>query len=328
MKKWTSINHLELCKNENCSFAVNVDGNWKCFRLKCAFEDAHIISDELKPIKIDCTETPERGSYYCQNHSSMQEIVFFNVFNEKWPFDALNIKSQVKGLITADRSIIIQDYFENHLGVVYFLLTDTEQKNGVPFWATENQVPKRIIENFYKNEKTSNSEINCMTRKTVKCEKKTTKRGILISAFNCGIVCGYREIYGLESKNQVALFLMDIYTHFAKIPKFTIYDDACHLKKYVEKLNGFKNINNRCNFFSATTFVVDKLHIKNHVDREYCLKYCDPSKYKELNDINTVVCEDINSWLSGFKHNVKHMNKVRYSFFMFIMLNKYNERQS
>ena len=59
---------------------------------------------------------------------------------------------------------------------------------------------------------------------------------------------------------------MDIYTHFAKIPTFTINDDACHLKKYLEKLNGFKNINNRCNFFSATTFVVDKLHIKNHVD--------------------------------------------------------------
>jgi hypothetical protein len=31
-----------------------------------------------------------------------------------------------------------------------------------------------------------------------------------------------------------------------------------------------------------------------------------------LYNINTVVVEEINYWLSGFKHNLKHMNYERF----------------
>ena len=64
VKKWTHLTHLTHCEDKKCSFAVNVDGNWKCFRLKCAFEDVQLVSIELKPIKIGCPHTPERNSYY------------------------------------------------------------------------------------------------------------------------------------------------------------------------------------------------------------------------------------------------------------------------
>jgi hypothetical protein len=52
VKKWTSEIHFKNCDNKNCSFSVNVDGNWKCFRLKCAYEEVKLVSDELNPLKI------------------------------------------------------------------------------------------------------------------------------------------------------------------------------------------------------------------------------------------------------------------------------------
>ena len=113
--------------------------------------------------------------------------------------------------------------------------------------------------------------------------------------------------------------------HFEKIPVFTIYDDACHLKKYIENLKSFNENKLRCTFFKSTKLVVDKFHIHNHVDELYCLKFCDPNKYSELDEINTVTCEETNIWLSPYKHSVKHMNKQRYLFFLFIMFDYYNQ---
>ena len=48
---------------------------------------------------------------------------------------------------------------------------------------------------------------------------------------------------------------------------------------------------------------------------------------KELENVNSMVCEEINFWLSGFKHNVKHMNYLRVNFFYFIILNIHNKYQ-
>jgi hypothetical protein len=322
IKKWSGISHSNRCTDAKCSFAINVDGNWKCFRLKCAFEDVHLISNEMNPIKIGCLETPMRGSYFCKNHSYIQEIVHFNVNGQKWPFDARAIKSEVKGRIGKNVKVKIHDYFENHSGNIYYLVTISESDDN-PFWATENQIPLELIEEY--NQKKPKVELSCLTKKTIKCVKKTRTQGILISAFNCGIICGFREIFGSESKKQVALFLMDVYMHFEKIPKYTIYDDACHLKKYVENLKSYKTKQNRSVFFASTTLVVDKLHIKNHVDQAYCLKFCDPEKYEDLNEIVTVRCEEINSWFSPFKNHLKYMNRERYIFFVFLMFNFYNE---
>ena len=113
--------------------------------------------------------------------------------------------------------------------------------------------------------------------------------------------------------------------NFKNIPKFTIYDDACYLKKYIENLKTLKEKTKRCKFFESTKLVVDKLHIQNHVDKEYCLKFCDPDKFAELNYIVTVTCEETNAWLSQYKHSAKHMNKQRYFFFFFIMFDYYNQ---
>jgi len=46
---------------------------------------------------------------------------------------------------------------------------------------------------------------------------------------------------------------------------------------------------------------------------------------KETEGVNMVICEQINFWISRFKHNVKHMNCYRFIYFIYIIFNHYNE---
>lgn len=65
--------------------------------------------------------------------------------------------------------------------------------------------------------------------------------------------------------------------------EYIIYDDGCHLKKYAE--NG-----KRCNLTAQTTklmntkIVVDKMHMKGHVDA-WCKLHCDSRTIQELEKV-------------------------------------------
>ena len=40
--------------------------------------------------------------------------------------------------------------------------------------------------------------------------------------------------------------------------------------------------------------------------------------------MNTFVCGQTNFWVSGYKHSTKHMNNVRFNFFLYIICNEFN----
>jgi hypothetical protein len=46
-KKWSGIYHKSLCRHPNCSLTVNLDGNFKCNRLKCMFENVFMKVQEI-----------------------------------------------------------------------------------------------------------------------------------------------------------------------------------------------------------------------------------------------------------------------------------------
>ena len=69
--------------------------------------------------------------------------------------------------------------------------------------------------------------------------------------------------------------------------------------------------------------IVDRFHINNHVD-SWCLKNCNPNIRDDLKGVNTVVVEEINYWLGGYKHMIKHMNYERFHFFIYIISDHYN----
>jgi len=83
-------------------------------------------------------------------------------------------------------------------------------------------------------------------------------------------------------------------------------------------------LTNRTKKFIDKKFVVGKLHIQGHTDHD-CRFICHPDLYPDLNEINTVVVEQINFWVGQFKYITKHMNYFRYLFFLFILFDEYNE---
>jgi hypothetical protein len=48
------------------------------------------------------------------------------------------------------------------------------------------------------------------------CDVKVKTRGILLALSNCGIILGYRELYGSESVTQVANMYLDIVDLFQR----------------------------------------------------------------------------------------------------------------
>ena len=89
-----------------------------------------------------------------------------------------------------------------------------------------------------------------------------------------------------------------------------LYDDMCHLKpfsgidfkvycwhnlrlKLLEKIKQEQSAMTKV--FASLKKAVDKLHFRGHRG-EYCLKNCDPFKIKELEGVNTPVCEQTFSW--------------------------------
>ena len=199
-------------------------------------------------------------------------------------------------------------------------------KNECIVWVNRQSIHNDQFNRFFsKNDGKNNNEFTCNTEKSKgKCDQKSKTKGVALSVFNCGIVTGYRELYESESCSQIIMFYLDMGNYLEiPYPKYLIYDDACHLKKFVEKNNIMvKSI--RGKFLANITYAIDRLHFSNHND-QWCRNNFDPDRIKDLEGVYTVVCEETNYWLSGYKHNLKHINLQRYHFFLINILNMYNE---
>ena len=140
---------------------------------------------------------------------------------------------------------------------------------------------------------------------------------MLVSAYNCGIIAAFREIYRSESVVQTTNFLNDIPKNSKRLTNIIIYDRGCDMKRMVKKTFPADHV------LSSMDNVIDKFHFFNHTEA-YCKENCNPNE-RELEGVNTEVCEQINFWISRFKHIVKHMNCDRYYYFIYIIFNHYNE---
>ena len=83
------------------------------------------------------------------------------------------------------------------------------------------------------------------------------------------------------------------------------------------------NLTKRSIQFNKIVFVVDRLHIKGQVGR--CLNIFYPALYSQLDGKNTVICEHCNYWLGKYKFITKHMNYLRYPFFLVIICSLWNK---
>ena len=125
---------------------------------------------------------------------------------------------------------------------------------------------------------------------------------MVLSVFNCGIVTSYRELSGSESCSQI-MFYLDMGNYLEiPYPKYLIYDDACHLKKFVEK-NNISEKSIRGKFLANIIYAIDRPHFNNHND-QWCRNNFDWDRIKDLEGVNTLVYEKKNYRLSGYKHHL------------------------
>lgn len=125
---------------------------------------------------------------------------------------------------------------------------------------------------------------------------------------------------GSESLTQVYLFMVWLVKTMLAFPTLLAYDDACHLKRFINK-RAFTKIGE---FLSKScTLVVDKLHFKNHTDR-WCRANVNPHKVAAFDELNTEACEQTFRHVSRFRHITKHMTYAMFHFFHLTMADIYN----
>ncbi len=89
----------------------------------------------------------------------------------------------------------------------YCETTSNEQK-----WFLAQDVPESIRDEYMNKVRSPVNECVCNTHKinTTSCDVKVKTREILSILSNCGVIVGYREIYGSESITQVANLYLNI----------------------------------------------------------------------------------------------------------------------
>ncbi|XP_062572427.1 uncharacterized protein LOC134234383 [Saccostrea cucullata] len=75
--------------------------------------------------------------------------------------------------------------------------------------------------------------LQCKTEKRKQAANKHRSAGICCAVYNCGVVVGITELFGCESLSQVYVFLTWLWHAVQHFPRLFAYDDACHLKRYV-----------------------------------------------------------------------------------------------
>ena len=102
------------------------------------------------------------------------------------------------------------------------------------------------------------------------------------------MIINYFELNKSEGKRVVANFLEYTNNKLNNSIKYICYDDACHIAQLNDTLKD-------------KIFVIDRFHIKNHVQKK-CQTIHNCSSYPEFKNINTEVCEQKFSILSRYSH--------------------------
>jgi hypothetical protein len=158
-----------------------------------------------------------------------------------------------------------------------------------------------------------------------KTPNRTRTVGIFISTFNCGVLCGFKEIYGKETLRQTSNFITEVSKSLTEIPDYWTYDNGCNLKRFMTNKKNIIESSPTLELLNKKTLVVDRFHLAGHsLDDSFCRENCDPDLFDEMEKINTSIAEQANFWLSGFKHIMKHMSQNRFKFFLYTILEERN----
>lgn len=225
--KWIGHSHSKI-NDTKCNLTITMDGCWKIARAKCVYDKINFNSDIFGKIRTGCRKTPNINSYFCKDHHG-HDLVFKINNGKKICFNPMQIKTSemckhiMKIFIYFDPFLLliklkakdetVEEIYDSYLSKfdeeIFLVKTNIKDLK----WVEKKFISKTQYENLRKK----SSQIDqCNTDKenVYSCTIKCKTRGIIIGASNCGIVIGFREIYGAESLRQVGLFYLDIRQHY------------------------------------------------------------------------------------------------------------------
>ena len=268
-----------------CRRCCVMDGCMKGSRLVCAADDViELKSNELGTVMTGCRNNPLKGSYYCLDHQYLEQV------RSNYSISAL----------------VYLHAHHFHSNCIIICIIFIFQKDTLP----PTKKPKLDAEV---------EELECKTTKSQYAADKDRSAGTVYAVYNCGIIAGIDELFGCESLKQIYIFMEFLEKNMIKFPDLWAYDDACHLKRFVNKrqttLLGKK--------FADLVMVVDKMHFANHKD-PWCRKNVNPHLVEAFNSLNTEAYEQTFRHVTRYKFATKHMSFGMYNLFHLTMADIYN----
>ncbi len=173
-------------------------------------------------IVTGCVKTPLQGSFFCADHKLIGDKYTFRYRKKTMLLDLNTIRPKV-GRIKYE-NLVIHDSFVDRNDNVLLLVDYSDDSTGTFFWVTSNQILATKVEAYIEQLKNFKKDVDpsCSSSKiyTLPCVKKTRTVGMFLSCFNCGIIAGYREIFGSETTAQAValfLFMIDNTKHWPKV---------------------------------------------------------------------------------------------------------------
>ena len=186
---------------------------------------------------------------------------------------------------------------------------------------------KSVAENF-QQEVIINTECN-INRNPRFVNGKIKSYGVIYTMYNCGIIVDFLEI-NLSEQVFITLLhwtnMLRKIDDFKIIPRVFIYDNACSVWVYFKnRFHQTKTIKLTpiSSFLDSCDMCIDRLHQKTHT-RPMCHTDRNINSRSDLADVNTVICEQTNSWLKQYLNMLCNFSGERskfYYLFLFHLLN-------
>ena len=145
--------------------------------------------------------------------------------------------------------------------------------------------------------------------------------GLMVLVRPCGVIVDFREMVSCESPSQLFAQLLSLRcdrdVHF----KYIGYDRACEFQPFLQNLTKKGNHGAEI-LLKDTGYLVDKFHIKNHVNPKcllnepVCQFHPDLPIFSDIHGTNTECAEQCFSHLRKFGHMSKYMSKYKFHFFI------------
>ena len=100
-----------------------------------------------------------------------------------------------------------------------------------------------------------------------------------------------------------------------------LHDNACKFESFVRNR---KAANPVMAHMASLDFRVDRHHFRNHVGAS-CRRNNNPDDCIYLNNVNTSIMEQINSWFGRYRHSARYMNGPRLNFYLLLACHLNNQ---